>query len=243
MILVYWKLFSKAGYSGWLSLLMLVPLVNFGMMLFLAFADWPVLRELRALRPGTATAQPAIRAVIPPPAQPQAYGARKATRPQGYHRRRRQRRHRATPRRASASSRGTRVAARARPSADTSGSGAAGADRRATRPALSAGAVARRVTNWRREPLTWVAIAGTLVLWASAFAGIKAGMRLTPAGIPGPDGYGPGQVALLRFGTASLVLAGYAVATRMRLPARKDCAHAARRVPRHHGLPSRAELR
>jgi drug/metabolite transporter (DMT)-like permease len=75
---------------------------------------------------------------------------------------------------------------------------------------------------WRREPLTWAAIAITLVLWASAFAGIKAGMRLTPAGVPGPDGYGPGEVALLRFGVASLVLAVYAAATRMRLPARKD---------------------
>jgi len=76
--------------------------------------------------------------------------------------------------------------------------------------------------GWRREPLTWAAIVVTLVLWASAFAGIKAGMRLTPAGIPGPDGYGPGEVALLRFGTASLVLAVYAAFTRMRLPARKD---------------------
>ena len=62
----------------------------------------------------------------------------------------------------------------------------------------------------------------TLVLWASAFAGIKAGMRLTPAGVPGPDGYGAGEVALLRFGVASLVLAVYAAFTRMRLPARKD---------------------
>jgi drug/metabolite transporter (DMT)-like permease len=76
--------------------------------------------------------------------------------------------------------------------------------------------------SWRREPLTWAAIATTLLLWASAFAGIKAGMRLTPSGIPGPDGYGPGQVALLRFGTASLVLAAYALITRMRLPSRED---------------------
>ena len=76
--------------------------------------------------------------------------------------------------------------------------------------------------GWKREPLTWAAIACTLLLWASAFAGIKAGMRLTPAGIPGPDGYGPGQVALLRFATASLALAVYALATRMRLPAIED---------------------
>ncbi|WP_285578061.1 hypothetical protein [Geothrix limicola] len=60
--------------------------------------------------------------------------------------------------------------------------------------------------TWTREPRTWMAIAGVLVLWASAFAGIRAGLRLTPSGLPGPDGYGPGELALLRFGTASLVV-------------------------------------
>ena len=76
--------------------------------------------------------------------------------------------------------------------------------------------------TWRREPRTWLAIAGLLLLWASAFAGIRAGMRLTAAGSPGPDGYGPGELALLRFGTASTVLALNALATRMRLPARSE---------------------
>jgi drug/metabolite transporter (DMT)-like permease len=76
--------------------------------------------------------------------------------------------------------------------------------------------------SWKRDPKTWMAIAVTLLLWASAFAGIRAGMRLTPAGLPGPDGYGPGEVALLRFGTASLALALYALITRMRLPDRRD---------------------
>ncbi len=75
---------------------------------------------------------------------------------------------------------------------------------------------------WRREPRTWLAIAGVLLLWASAFAGIRAGLRLTPAGTLGADGYGPGELALLRFGTASVALAIYALATRMRLPARSD---------------------
>ena len=58
----------------------------------------------------------------------------------------------------------------------------------------------------------YVAIAVTLLLWASAFAGIRAALR----------GYGPGQVALLRFMVASAVLAGYGAATCMRLPARRD---------------------
>jgi len=76
--------------------------------------------------------------------------------------------------------------------------------------------------TWRRESRTWLAIAGLLLLWASAFAGIRAGMRLTTAGGVGSDGYGPGELALLRFGTASTVLALYALATRMRLPQRTD---------------------
>jgi drug/metabolite transporter (DMT)-like permease len=61
-------------------------------------------------------------------------------------------------------------------------------------------------------PGTALAIGVTLVLWASAFAGIKAGL----------EGYGPGELALLRFATASVVLAAYALATRMRLPERGD---------------------
>ena len=76
--------------------------------------------------------------------------------------------------------------------------------------------------TWKREPRTWLAIAGVLLLWASAFAGIRAGMRLTASGAIGADGYGPGELALLRFSTASAVLAGYALATRMRLPNRAD---------------------
>jgi hypothetical protein len=49
-ITVFWKIFSKAGHPGALSLLMLVPLVNVGMMIYLAFGEWPVLLELAALR-------------------------------------------------------------------------------------------------------------------------------------------------------------------------------------------------
>lgn len=62
------------------------------------------------------------------------------------------------------------------------------------------------------EPKTAISIAVTLLLWASAFAGIKAGL----------EGYGPGELALLRFATASAVLGAYALVTRMRLPARSD---------------------
>lgn len=76
--------------------------------------------------------------------------------------------------------------------------------------------------GWRREPKTWFALAITLVLWSSAFAGIREGMRITAAGAVGPDGYGPGEVALLRFATASIVLAIFALITRLRMPSVRD---------------------
>jgi drug/metabolite transporter (DMT)-like permease len=57
-----------------------------------------------------------------------------------------------------------------------------------------------------------LALATTLVLWSSAFAGIRAGLAA----------YEPGQLALLRFLTASAVLGLYAATARLRLPARRD---------------------
>lgn len=41
MIVPFWFIFSKAGYSKWLSLLMIVPLVNMILLYFLAFSQWP----------------------------------------------------------------------------------------------------------------------------------------------------------------------------------------------------------
>jgi uncharacterized membrane protein YhaH (DUF805 family) len=49
-LLICCKIFSKAGYSWALGLLMLIPIVNIIMAFFLAFANWPVLKELRRLR-------------------------------------------------------------------------------------------------------------------------------------------------------------------------------------------------
>lgn len=57
-----------------------------------------------------------------------------------------------------------------------------------------------------------LALGTTVFLWASAYAGIRIGL----------EDYGPGQVALFRLGTASLVLAAYALATGMRLPEVRD---------------------
>lgn len=59
---------------------------------------------------------------------------------------------------------------------------------------------------------TYFTIAVALLFWASAFPGIRAGMAA----------FGPGELALLRFGTASIALALYATATHMRLPNKRD---------------------
>ncbi len=45
IILPFWFIFSKAGHSKWLSLLMVVPVVNFVMLYFLAFSTWSNQRE------------------------------------------------------------------------------------------------------------------------------------------------------------------------------------------------------
>ena len=49
-VIVYWRIFSKAGYSGALSLLMFVPIANIIVLCVLAFAEWPIYRELKQLR-------------------------------------------------------------------------------------------------------------------------------------------------------------------------------------------------
>ena len=53
-IMAYWRIASKAGYSGILSLLMVLPLVNIIVLLFFAFSDWPIEQEVRRLRAGGA---------------------------------------------------------------------------------------------------------------------------------------------------------------------------------------------
>jgi drug/metabolite transporter (DMT)-like permease len=57
-----------------------------------------------------------------------------------------------------------------------------------------------------------LALAAALLLWASAFAGIRAGLRA----------YSPGQLAVLRFVVASVVLAVYASVAHFRRPEGRD---------------------
>ena len=44
-VLPFWKICSKAGFPGALSLLMLVPIANIILLFYIAFAEWPALRQ------------------------------------------------------------------------------------------------------------------------------------------------------------------------------------------------------
>lgn len=59
---------------------------------------------------------------------------------------------------------------------------------------------------------TFAAVAVTVVAWASAFAGIRAGLQ----------SYAPEHVALLRYATASLILLVIALRNGIQLPQRRD---------------------
>jgi hypothetical protein len=59
LAIVFFKLFQKAGFSGALGLLMLIPVVNLGVALYLAFAEWPVLAELARVKLLAASKVPA----------------------------------------------------------------------------------------------------------------------------------------------------------------------------------------
>ena len=41
----FWRIFSKAGLAKELSLLILVPVLNLGVLYYLAFTDWPALNK------------------------------------------------------------------------------------------------------------------------------------------------------------------------------------------------------
>ena len=77
-------------------------------------------------------------------------------------------------------------------------------------PAAAAGEPSPRVINGGRQ--TTVAVAVTVVLWASAFAGIRAGLR----------SYGPFELVAFRFIVAALILLALARPLRIGLPARRD---------------------
>lgn len=68
-----------------------------------------------------------------------------------------------------------------------------------------------RITN--QEPFGAVIV--TIILWSSAFAGIRVGL----------SGYNPYQLTLLRFGVASTAFMMYAIFMRLPIPKGKDLPH------------------
>ncbi|MBC8379076.1 MAG: hypothetical protein H8E62_07875 [Planctomycetes bacterium] len=55
---VFCKIFSKAGYHWALGLIMLIPIGNLIMLCVLAFGQWPIHRELQALKHAQMTPPP-----------------------------------------------------------------------------------------------------------------------------------------------------------------------------------------
>ena len=44
-VLPFWKIFGRAGFPPWLSILMIVPVLNIIMIYFVAFAEWPAMPD------------------------------------------------------------------------------------------------------------------------------------------------------------------------------------------------------
>lgn len=58
IVVVHCKIFAKAGFHWAMGLLMFIPVANFIALLILAFCEWPIQRELRALRQAPQAAPP-----------------------------------------------------------------------------------------------------------------------------------------------------------------------------------------
>jgi hypothetical protein len=50
LVIIFWRLFAKAGRPRALGLLMAIPLVNLGLGLWIAFSTWPIEKEAERAR-------------------------------------------------------------------------------------------------------------------------------------------------------------------------------------------------
>lgn len=46
-VIAFWKICEKAGFPGALGLLMMVPIANFILPLYVAFAKWPIHEQMQ----------------------------------------------------------------------------------------------------------------------------------------------------------------------------------------------------
>ena len=42
LVIPAWRLCQRIGYPGWMGILAMVPLLNLGLLYFIAFSNWPV---------------------------------------------------------------------------------------------------------------------------------------------------------------------------------------------------------
>lgn len=49
LLFPWFRIAKKTGHSAILGLLFLIPLVNLGLLVYLAFSEWPIEKELRRL--------------------------------------------------------------------------------------------------------------------------------------------------------------------------------------------------
>jgi hypothetical protein len=62
LAIAFYRLYEKAGMSGAIGLLAVAPVVNLGVALYLAFAEWPLMAELAHVKLLAASAAPATAA-------------------------------------------------------------------------------------------------------------------------------------------------------------------------------------
>lgn len=51
-VIVWLRIFRKAGFGSWTGLLMFLPIVNIIMLLILAFKEWPIEKRVREIEGG-----------------------------------------------------------------------------------------------------------------------------------------------------------------------------------------------
>jgi hypothetical protein len=47
VVVPVWRICQRTGYSGWIGVLILIPMVNLALLYFLAFANWPANRAVQ----------------------------------------------------------------------------------------------------------------------------------------------------------------------------------------------------
>ncbi len=52
-VVAFWRICAKAGFPGWYGVAVVIPMANLLLVLFLAFAEWPLGRRLSGSRPSS----------------------------------------------------------------------------------------------------------------------------------------------------------------------------------------------